>query len=56
MIPGTLKKFAHKKYRTVYSLWIERVKAMKENDQELYTLIERKIKELGTLARKRFTN
>jgi len=55
-IPATLKKFAHKKYRALFSHWIERVKALKVHEQELYALIEGKIEELETLALKRFTN
>lgn len=53
-IPDTIRKFAHKKYKDKYHLWLERVKKLEESNPELYTLIRDKMKNLEKVAGKRF--
>jgi len=55
-IPETLRKFAHKKYRHMFLLWLEKVKGIKNTFPELYALIEEKVDAVKTLAWKRFEN
>ncbi len=53
-IPDTIRKFAHKKYKDKYHLWLERVKKLEESNPEIYTLIRDKINNLEMVAGKRF--
>ena len=53
-IPDTIRKFAHKKYKDKYYLWLERVKKLEVSNPELYSLISDKIYNLEMVAEKRF--
>jgi adenine-specific DNA-methyltransferase len=54
-IPGTLKKFAHKKYRSIFLDWLERTKKTAKELPRLFAPIEGKIRALEELSRKRFS-
>jgi adenine-specific DNA-methyltransferase len=54
-IPDTIRKFAHKKYKDKYYLWLERIKKLEDSNPVLYTLIRDKINNLEMVAGKRFT-
>ena len=55
MVPHTLKKLAHKKYRKEFEQWLARTKLLQETAPELYAKIENKIDALETVAEKRFS-
>jgi adenine-specific DNA-methyltransferase len=55
LIPGTLKKLAHKKYRDKFRIWLGRVRESQEADQEVFAAVASKIDELERIAHKRFT-
>ena len=55
-IPDTLKKFAHKKYKKTFNKWLCRVKSLKDQDAQLYWIIEDRVMDIERLALKRFNN
>jgi adenine-specific DNA-methyltransferase len=56
LLPGTLRKFAHKKYKNTFLSWLERIKNLQKDYPDMYDEIEHKINELEALAEKRFTH
>ena len=56
LIPHTLKKIAHKKYKKQFIIYYEKIKAIKKTHPELYLVIEDKINQVWELANKRFNN
>ncbi len=56
LIPDTIRKFAHKKYKDKFFLWLERARKIRANQPELYLLIRDRIDDLEVLALKRFSN
>lgn len=55
MIPDTLKKLAHKKYRKDFEYWLARTKSLQQTAPALYDKIEKKIEALEAVAEKRFS-
>lgn len=55
-IPGILKKFAHKKYRESFHLWMKRAKKIRESHPLHFSEIEPDLLRLEELAHKRFSN
>jgi glutathione peroxidase-family protein len=55
MIPHTLKKLAHKKYRKQFEQWLTKTKSLQQTAPALYEKIENKIDALETVAEKRFS-
>jgi len=55
LVPGTLRKFAHSKYRGKFLDWLGRVKEAGRADPGLYSLIEDRLRKLEDVAWKRFT-
>ena len=56
LIPDTLRKLAHKKYKEVFLSWLERVKNLEEEYPESYALIDSKVRAVEEQAYKRFSN
>jgi len=56
LIPDTLRKLAHKKYKEVFLSWLERVKNLEEEYPESYALIDSKVRAVEQQAYKRFSN
>lgn len=56
MIPATIRKFAHKKYKDKFFLWLERARKIRDNQPDLYLLIKDRLDDLEVLAFKRFSN
>lgn len=56
MIPATIRKFAHKKYKDKFFLWMERTRKIRDNQPDLYLLIKDRLDDLEVLAFKRFSN
>jgi hypothetical protein len=55
LIPGTLKKLAHKKYRDKFRIWLERVREAQKDNPEVFAAVASKIDELERIAHRRFT-
>ena len=56
LIPDTLRKLAHKKYKEVFLSWLERVKNLEVEYPEPYALIDSKVRAVEEQAYKRFSN
>ena len=56
LIPNTLRKLAHKKYKDAFFTWLERVKNLEEGYPESYALIDSKVRAVEEQAYKRFSN
>jgi adenine-specific DNA-methyltransferase len=55
LIPGTLNKLAHKKYREKFRCWLERVREAQKADPAVFAAVASRIDELERIARRRFT-
>ena len=55
-IPGILRKFAHKKYKESFYLWMKRAKKIRESHSLHFSEIESDLVRLEELAYKRFSN
>ncbi len=55
LLPNTLKKIAHKKYKAQFTRSLEKIRRLKEVRPDSYAKIERKIYDVEHLAYKRFS-
>jgi adenine-specific DNA-methyltransferase len=55
LIPGTLKKLAHKKHRDRFLVWLERVREAQKADPAVFAPVASKVDELELIAHRRFT-
>ena len=55
LIPGTLKKLAHKKNKSIFYKCLSEVRGLKNKYPEIYISIEDKIEQIADLAELRFT-
>jgi adenine-specific DNA-methyltransferase len=53
-LPALLKKICYKKYETLFSTYLERIKRLKAQCPRSYERIERKVIEVEALSKKRF--
>ena len=56
LIPDRLKKLAHKKNRSRFYHYLERIRAIETRHKELYFIIKKRIDSIEQLAEKRFNN
>jgi adenine-specific DNA-methyltransferase len=55
LIPGTLKKLAHKKYREKFRIWLARVREAQKTDPAVFAAVASGIDGLERIAHRRFT-
>ncbi|MFW6138819.1 MAG: DNA adenine methylase [Spirochaetota bacterium] len=55
-VPDILRKMAHKKYRDIFTEWMDRVKEMENRHPEMFSVISSKLYNVQAVARKRFEN
>jgi hypothetical protein len=56
LIPSLFKKLAHKKYKLLYYYWYDYIQRWGARFPARYSLIQKKIQDIHTIAEKRFTN
>ena len=56
LIPDRLKKLAHKKNRNRFYHYLEEIRRIEVEHEELYSLIKKRIDSIESLAEKRFSN
>ncbi len=54
LIPDLLKKIAHKKYRALFNIYLQKIKSLQYRFPYLYSRIETKMKDVEEVAYKRF--
>jgi len=55
LLPHTLRKIAHKKYKKLYVKWAARIRNLEKTEPALYEIIRGSIKEVEVIAEKRFS-
>jgi len=55
-IPNTLKKLAHKKYRTSYYYWKNRILEVQNRCPDIFSVVKHRIENVFSVAEKRFNN
>ncbi len=54
LLPQCLKHLAHRKYRSQFELWLQRMEGLQDSHPALYGLIDGKLQQIRDIARKRF--
>lgn len=55
-LPALLRKLAHKKYKSEFEHWQEKINQLKNHYPQYYINIQEKMKKLNSIAQKRFLN
>jgi adenine-specific DNA-methyltransferase len=55
LIPRTLRKIAHKKYKKLFETWLDRITRLDRTHPQLYARINEKMREVKAVADKRFS-
>jgi len=53
-IPPSLRKIAHKKYTSIFTEWLGRIRRLENTHKPLFAVIKNSIDEIECLAHKRF--